>query len=316
MEATSEATFVAGTAIRLRPIPGGVEAQSPAKVNLFLELLGKRSDGYHEVETFMAAVDERDTLLAFDDESSDELVLDCDDPSVPSDSRNLVVRAAERLRREYGVTRGARLELRKSIPSESGLGGGSGDAAAALVALNRLWQLEAPPARLMAMAAELGSDVPFFLSGPAAVGRGRGEAVQPMQQRSPIPYWLVLVRPSFGLSTAEVYSRASVPAEPRSVEPIVRSWTGGDPAALGAGLFNRLQSAALVVRPELAETLDALGRLDTLLHGSCLSGSGSACFGLAKDRNAAMEAAVALTRTEAPQHAHGWVRVVSTLGGP
>ena len=153
---------------------GGVECLAPAKLNVFLEVLGKRADGYHELETLMVVVDLYDTLRVIDDPGG-AIALRCDDPSLPTGRENLVVRAAERLREASGIERGATIDLLKAIPAQAGLGGGSSDAAAALLALDRLWNLQTPPDRLDALAGEIGSDVAFFLHPPAALCRGRGE---------------------------------------------------------------------------------------------------------------------------------------------
>src|SRR5258708_30111470 len=127
----------------VRPVAGGVEAIAPAKLNLFLEVLGKRADGYHEIESLMVAVDLYDTLT-FLDEPSGRITLRCDDPSLPTGPENLVVRAAERLKVETGCRRGAMIDLHKAIPAQAGLAGGSSDAAAAREALDRLWNLQTP----------------------------------------------------------------------------------------------------------------------------------------------------------------------------
>ncbi|MDR3632818.1 MAG: 4-(cytidine 5'-diphospho)-2-C-methyl-D-erythritol kinase [Isosphaeraceae bacterium] len=273
----------------VRPTAGGVEVLAPAKLNLFLEVLGKRPDGYHELESLMVAVDLYDTL-SFADDASGRVTLRCDDPSLPTDGRNLVVKAAERLRAESGCPRGAAIELRKSIPAQAGLAGGSSDAAAALVALDRLWELNTPPGRLSELAGEIGSDVPFFLHGPAAVCRGRGERVEELAP--PRALHFVLVCPEVGLSTADVYRHVTPPARPRPIGPVVQALAGGGTAALGSCLFNRLQSPAEELAPVLRHVRDGLAELvGPSLDGSLMSGSGSAYFGLARDRGAAEDAA-------------------------
>src|SRR5262249_15967747 len=141
------------------------------------EVLGRRPDGYHELETLMVAVSLHDTVTVLDDPSG-ALSLRCSDPSLPVGGGNLVIRAAERLRAATGCLRGAGIVLTKAIPAQAGLGGGSSDAAATLAALDRLWELRMPDGPRDALAAELGSDVPFFHHAPAAVCRGRGERVE------------------------------------------------------------------------------------------------------------------------------------------
>jgi 4-diphosphocytidyl-2-C-methyl-D-erythritol kinase len=276
----------------VRDIAGGVEALAPAKLNLFLEILGKRPDGYHEVETLMVAVDLHDRL-SFTDDPSGAVTLWCDDPALPTGSDNLVVKAAERLKAATGCPRGARVGLCKAIPAEAGLAGGSTDAAAALVALDRLWGLRTPPDRLEQLAGEIGSDVAFFMRAPAAVCRGRGERVEavPLRRR----WCFVLVCPPTGLSTADVYRHLTPPERPRPVGPTRDALDQDGPAALGRSLFNRLQPVAEALRPALVRVREALADLcPSHLDGHLMSGSGSAYFGLARDRAAADDAATRL----------------------
>lgn len=276
----------------VRSIAGGVEALAPAKLNLFLEVPRRRPDGYHEVESLMVAVDLFDQLTFRDDESG-AIALECDDPELPVDGRNLVVRAAEALKRSSGVRSGARISLKKAIPAQAGLAGGSSDAAATLAALDRLWNLGTPTGRLAELAAGIGSDVAFFLHGPAAVCRGRGERVEPLSLSNSLTF--VLVAPRVGLSTADVYRRLTPPETPESIGPALDALALGDPEALGRSLFNRLQPVAEAIRPELASVRDALADLRPHLCGSLMSGSGSAYFGLARDAESAGRAADVLT---------------------
>lgn len=285
---------------------GVVECLAPAKLNLFLEVLGKRPDGYHELATVMVAVSLFDTLRLRDDPAG-RITLSCDDPALPSGAENLVVRAAEALRRAAGIERGVRIDLRKSIPAGAGLGGGSSDAAATLAALDRLWNLQTPPDRLDALAGELGSDVPFFLHGPAAVCRGRGEKVEPF--RLPAALHFVLVCPPVGLATAAVYHGLTPPDRPRPIATVQKALAANDTAALGRAMFNRLQPVAEALRPELARVRHTLEDLGPLLDGHLMSGSGSACYGLARDRPAAQAAAQRLETT--PEL--GRVLVVSSI---
>src|SRR5438132_11639998 len=159
--------------------PAALALQAPAKVNLFLEVLGKRPDGYHDLETLMVAVDVTDTLEFWPDESG-ALTLTCDAPGLTTGPDNLVLRAADRLKRHANYPGGAAIHLAKSIPMQAGLAGGSSDAATSLKGLNRLWNLGLPDAELARLAAEIGSDVAFFFAPGAAWCTGRGEKVEPM----------------------------------------------------------------------------------------------------------------------------------------
>jgi 4-diphosphocytidyl-2-C-methyl-D-erythritol kinase len=289
--------------MRLRTIAGGVEVLAPAKLNLFLEVRGRRSDGYHEIETVMAAISLHDTLT-FLDEPSGEIRLRCSDPDLPVGADNLVIKAADRLREATGCRRGARIDLVKAIPAQAGLGGGSSDAAATLAALDRLWELQMPPERLDALAAEAGSDVPFFNHAPAAICRGRGERVEPVPLTT--TYHCVLICPPVGVSTADIYRRVVPPDRPREAGPVLDALRRGGPGELGRSLFNRLQPVAEAMRPELMRVRDALAELGPLLDGSAMSGSGSAYFGLCRNSAAADSAAEILQSLGL-----GWVRVVT-----
>lgn len=264
--------------MRIESQSGPIRIQTPAKVNLFLEILGKRADGYHEICTFFVAVGLCDHL-EFEEGATGDIQLSCDDPAVPVDEANLIVRAAQLLRDRSGIERGAVIRLAKRIPMQAGLGGGSSDAAAALVGLRKLWRLALSDQELEQLAAQLGSDVPFFLNGPSAWGLGRGEILKPA--RLPTTLHFVLVCPPRGLSTAEVYRHSRVPEVPISPEPMRRAVQQGDVEAIAAHLHNRLQEAAEMLAPEVRIMRQVFERLNPLGHG--MSGSGSSYFALCRD---------------------------------
>jgi 4-diphosphocytidyl-2-C-methyl-D-erythritol kinase len=272
----------------VRPVADGVEVLAPAKLNLFLEILGRRPDGYHELESVMVAVDLHDTLHVAVDPSG-AITLSCDDPTLPTGGENLVVRAAERLKAVSGCPLGATIALAKAIPAQAGLAGGSSDAAATLLALDRLWDVRLPPDRLDALAGEIGSDVAFFRHVPAAVCRGRGERVESLSMARTLHF--VLVCPPIGLSTADVYRNLALPERPRPVGPVLEALVADRSDALGRSLFNRLQPVAERLQPALERVRDALASLGPSLDGHLMSGSGSAYFGLCRDRDAAVDAA-------------------------
>jgi 4-diphosphocytidyl-2-C-methyl-D-erythritol kinase len=263
--------------------------QAPAKLNLFFEVLARRNDGYHEIETLMCPIDLYDTLF-FREEPDGRVQLQCQQVSshaggngahpleLPQPRDNLAVRAVDLLRQQAGVSAGASLRLVKRIPTSAGLGGGSSDAAAALVAANEGWQLGWSPSELAELGAQLGSDVPFFLSGGAAVCRGRGEKVAPMEEAVGLHF--VVVRPAEGLSTAAVYAACRPAQTPRSVDAVRRAMARGDLAEVGRLLFNRLEPAAEGLSPRIGRLKNEFARLDFLGHG--MSGSGTSCFGLCR----------------------------------
>jgi 4-diphosphocytidyl-2-C-methyl-D-erythritol kinase len=272
----------------VRPGEGGIEVLAPAKLNLFLEILGRRPDGYHDLESLMVTVDLFDSLTMLDDPSG-RITLRSDDPSLPTGPENLVVKAALALKAASGTDRGATIDLRKVIPAQAGLAGGSSDAAATLVGLDRLWNLDTKPETLDTLAASIGSDVAFFRQGPVAVCRGRGEIVEPWPSFEPLHF--VLVCPLVGVSTAEVYRNLTPPTAPRGIGEVLEALEAGDLPALGRGLFNRLQPVAERLQPSLGAVGAALAGIGPTLVGSLMSGSGSAYFGLASDRDAAEDAA-------------------------
>ena len=173
-----------------------------AKLNWQLCILGKREDGFHELFTVFQTISLIDTISFA---QSRELILTCDDSSVPTDDRNLIIRAAKALQQRFGLEMGAAIHLEKRIPSPGGLGGGSSNAAVALIALNRLWELNASAANLQSVAAELGSDVPFFLSGGTAFGTGRGEIIEPVDDSN--ESYMLIVTPNISVSTKDAFER-------------------------------------------------------------------------------------------------------------
>jgi 4-diphosphocytidyl-2-C-methyl-D-erythritol kinase len=272
---------------------------------LALEVLGKRDDGYHEIATVLQAVDLFDRLTV---DPAETLSLESDDPELPTDDGNLVMRAARLLQKAAGVDRGARLRLQKRIPVAAGLGGGSSDAAAALTGLNRLWGLRWPRPRLQELAVELGMDVPFFLGTGRAVARGRGE------QLATLPggggYALVLVNPRTPLSTREVYGR--VPPgwheEPTGTDRVIEALRRRNPGVLAAALTNNLERVVEPVLPVIGRMKAALLAAGAL--GAIMSGSGPTVFGLARSLDHARQIRSRISRA-------GWACwAVRTNSGP
>jgi 4-diphosphocytidyl-2-C-methyl-D-erythritol kinase len=273
-----------------------VEVLTPAKLNLFLEVLARRPDGFHEIETLIAAIALYDTLT-FEPHAAREITLECrwahglaarglrlasvqeqgafgDLPGGPD---NLAWKAADLLRERAGEKRGARMTLVKRVPSAAGLGGASSDAAAVLVAANLGWNLGWSRARLAELAAELGSDVPFFLSCGAAICRGRGEQIEPLR---PARLQMVVVRPPVGLSTPQVYRRCRPADRPLSARDLHKALECGNAAAVGQRLFNRLQAPAAELTPWIDRLAEEFTRQGCLGHQ--MSGSGSSYFGVAR----------------------------------
>jgi 4-diphosphocytidyl-2-C-methyl-D-erythritol kinase len=260
-----------------------------AKVNLVLEVLGKRDDGYHELVTVMQAVDLSDRITL---EEADGLELRSRTPDVPSDGRNLALRAATALREAAGVTRGVRITLDKRIPVAAGLGGGSSDAAAVLLGLNRLWRLRWPVERLDEVATTLGMDVPFFLRGGTAQATGRGERIETLRGGT---LGLVLVNPRFPVSTAEMYARVTpvMYTDGRHAKALAEGLRRS-PTRVAASLYNGLQESAVAAYPPIGRIRAALLAAGAL--GALMSGSGPTVFGVARSLEHARQIRRRVTR--------------------
>lgn len=286
-------------------ISEGVRIDCPGKVNLFLEVLAKRPDGFHELETFMTAISIYDSIFVSANTTRGKISLRCDWAGglagrygqevlspLPTGEGNLVYRAAELLARESGITAGVSLRVVKRIPSEAGLGGASSDAAGTLLALNGWWGLNWERDRLAELGARLGSDIPFFLGlaqrgSLAAVCRGRGEKIEPVRGLPRLH--LVVMKPPVGLSTPAVFRRCSVPAQPRSVKAIQEVLERGRFERLGTTLFNRLQEPAEQLSPAVVALRQACDTWD--IWGHAMSGSGSSYFAVCRSAQHARQIA-------------------------
>jgi 4-diphosphocytidyl-2-C-methyl-D-erythritol kinase len=289
---------------------------APAKLNLFLEVLGRRNDGFHELETLLIPVRLYDSLsfeptpaesgrpggILFRMRPRDSWLGTLESPDrLPADSGNLVVRALELFRERTGCQRGARVELVKRIPSAAGLGGGSSDAAAVLKLANRSWGIGWAPEKLANLAAELGSDVPFFLTPGAAICRGCGERVERLA--GTVPLHVVIVKPPAGLRTPDVYRALdALPANggqeqlaarsQRCLNALSSALRRGTLVGIGQWMGNRLHSAAAALSPWIDRVGAAFAELDFLGHQ--LSGSGSAYFGICRHAQHARRLATVL----------------------
>jgi len=253
-------------------------ADTPAKINLTLRVLSRRSDGFHQLDTVFQAIDLWDTL---EFELADAITLTTDHPELAADASNLVRRAANLLQTLAGSKEGVSIRLRKRIPLRSGLGGGSSDAAATLLACARLWGLDIDVAGLEGAARQLGADVPFFLHGGTARGTQRGDRIEQLAPFGECP--LVLGIPPFGLPTSEVFKRASewltLPANSVNF-PALFGHKWQQPNDFGF-LGNDLQKGVFAIRPELRRFRKAL--LAAGASMALMSGSGSTVFGVFDD---------------------------------
>ena len=282
-----------------------VVARAPAKVNVQLSVGRREDDGYHPLATVFQAVSLWETVIAEPREDGDVTVsvelqptVTCDPGSIPLDESNLAVRAARAVAERFGIERGVDLTILKAIPVAGGMAGGSADAAAALVACAEAWETGATRAELDALAAPLGSDVPFALHGHTAVGQGRGDLLTPAMTRGEF-HWVIATQDA-GLSTAEVYAAydASIaegrrlPREPIIDEVLMAALRAGDATALGPCLSNDLEEAALGLAPHLRATLEAA--LDAGALAAIVSGSGPSIAALARSAQHALVVAAGI----------------------
>ena len=271
-----------------------IVVRANAKINLGLKVLGKREDGYHDILSVLQTLDLHDRLtLSPAPEGKTEIV--CDDPGVPGGRGNLVHQAVEALRNCTGVAQGVRVAIEKRIPTGAGLGGGSSDAAATLVALDRLWGLGLREQQLHVLASRLGSDVPFFLRRGTAVATGRGQSLQYVPWGEDVRY--VLVYPGFQVSSGWAYQnlKIALTADSRYIK-FVRFSANDERKASLAGLLDCLENDFLPLLeetyPEAKRVLEALRACDA---GACsVSGSGSTLFGVFREDGRARRAASSL----------------------
>lgn len=257
----------------------GVEALAYAKINLFLEVVRRRSDGYHDLVSVFQEIPLADRLSA--EPAEHEISLACSNPFLPTDDRNLVVRAARLLREEAGISQGIHFVLEKHIPAGGGLGGGSSDAAAALRLACRIWNLTPPPEDLARLALALGSDVPFFLQGGTCLAEGRGEILTPLRGAPRLEPILLL--PPWSISTARAYAALSpTTLGTRSISSFLRALERGDLFAMAEESFNRFEDVVFLFEPREKKLYDAVASCHPLALR--MSGSGSALWCLPGDK--------------------------------
>ena len=261
-------------------MPATLEKQSACKVNLLLNILGRRPDGFHELETVLQPLKLHDVLTF--SRIANGIELTCSEASLPTDSGNLVHRAAAAFMDAAGIRDGIRVHLEKRVPLAAGLGGGSGNAATTLLALNELFDGPLSGEQLHGIASSLGSDIPFFLQDQPALATGRGERIESLE---PFPAlaggWFLLIHPGFGVATAWAYKQLArfsmaLNGRPGRAQKLVALLQAADPAAAGGEFYNSLEAPVLEKFPLLAlfqEFLRAQG-----VPVAMMSGSGSTTF--------------------------------------
>jgi 4-diphosphocytidyl-2-C-methyl-D-erythritol kinase len=253
-----------------------IKIQAPAKINLYLEITGKRADGYHNLETIMQTVSLYDEISV--ENAASGIILECDNKEIPADGSNIVCKAAAAVKSRFNIEKGIKITLKKVIPAGAGLGGGSSDAAATLKALVKLWNIKTDKTELEKIAAGLGADVPFFLTGGAALCEGIGEIVTPLANIEKMP--IILVNPGFGVPTPSVYKNVKFPlTKTRKIHTIKKLICGGSFNKNDASIccFNRLEEFVFPSYPEIAKMKSIMADLGC---ASLMSGSGATVFGI------------------------------------
>lgn len=275
---------------------------APAKLNLHLEVLGKRPDGYHEIESLLVTISLADRVR-FRHRDEGTLVV-CDDASVGPTEHNLVQRALDLVRQESGRDEPLEVTLDKRIPAGAGLGGGSSDAASTILGLNQWWRLGWDRERMADLGARLGSDVPFFFFAPAAITRGRGERVTACSMGRPLEF--VVVTPRQRLSTAEVFAQLRLDGQIVPIEPIADALQRGDLGGMATRLHNRLQGVSLGLCEPLREIHREAATWPCMGH--LMTGSGSSYFALCESRSQAESLGRQIEQ-------HGWGSVFVVRSG-
>jgi len=281
-----------------------VHVKAPGKINVFLKVGAQLDDGYHDVAIAYQAVSLYEEVRVSESDDFHVTVGGSVELSrVPTDGANIAIKAARLLAAKTGYRGGASIEISKHVPVTGGMGGGSADAAATLIACDALWGTELPREDMLDLARKLGADVPFALTGGTAIGTGRGDELSPALAQGSFQWVLALA--DFGLSTPEVYAELDrhrerhaqdiFPVDPRpSVDTdVLQALRAGDPAMLAAAMHNDLQAPALHLQPSLTEVIE-LGEQNGALAG-IVSGSGPTVAFLAADLDAALELQVALS---------------------
>ncbi|MBI5821173.1 MAG: 4-(cytidine 5'-diphospho)-2-C-methyl-D-erythritol kinase [Verrucomicrobia bacterium] len=274
--------------------------RSPGKINFGLDIIRKRPDGFHELESLMVPLDVCDEMEFEPRDAGHGITMECDAPGLPTNSGNLVIRAAELLQRQVTVSAGAHIKLRKRLPIAAGMGGGSGNGAVALTGLNQLWQLGLTRDQLQPIAATLGSDCALFLDPKPSFCHGRGELVEALSEaeiQTLRTAHFVLINPGFGISTKWAYEqvRPFLTGRGGAIKVIRDALAGGDLPAAAHAMVNTLEGPALRKYPMLELLKESLARNGCA--GSMMSGSGATVFGVATDR-ASAECAMAAARAE------------------
>lgn len=264
-----------------------VEIDSYSKINLTLNILAKRQDGYHNIETIMQSINLADRV--FIKENKEGIKIKCNHPQVPIDDQSLAYRSAEKILNRCRVTKGVKIEIDKKIPLASGMAGGSANSASILVGINKLFTLNLSNEDLRGMGEELGMDVPFCIQNGTALAYHRGEKVTSLSPVNP-PLWIIIINPGFEIPTKWAYNNLDlnlIKREKNNTKAMLEALKGGGARGIAKNLFNSFEELIIEKYPEIGKIKDRLIEEGAL--GALMSGSGSTVFGIAQNEEQALK---------------------------
>ena len=264
-----------------------IEIDSYSKINLTLNILAKRQDGYHDIETIMQSINLADRI--FIKEEKEGIKIKCSHPLVPVDSQSLTYRSAEKILRRYRITRGVKIEIDKKIPLASGMAGGSANSASILVGINKLFALNLSNKDLREIGEELGMDVPFCIQNGTALAYHKGEKVTPLSPINP-PLWIIIINPGFEIPTKWAYNNLNLEwlkKEKNNTKGMLNALKEGELPGIAKNLFNSFEGLIIKKYPEIGKIKDRLIEGGAL--GALMSGSGPTVFGIAQNKEQALK---------------------------
>jgi 4-diphosphocytidyl-2-C-methyl-D-erythritol kinase len=264
-----------------------VEIDSYSKINLTLNILAKRQDGYHNIETIMQSINLNDRV--FIKEEKEGIKIKCNHPQVPIDDQSLAYRSAKKILSRCRITKGVKIEIDKKIPLASGMAGGSANSASILVGINKLFTLNLSNEDLRGMGEELGMDVPFCIQNGTALAYHRGEKVTPLSPVNP-PLWIIIINPGFEIPTKWAYNNfdlSLIEREKNNTKAMLEALKEGGARGIAKNLFNSFEELIIRKYPEIGKIKDRLIEEGTL--GALMSGSGSTVFGIAQNKEQALK---------------------------
>ena len=264
-----------------------IEIDSYSKINLTLNILAKRQDGYHDIETIMQSINLADRI--FIKEEKEGIKIKCSHPLVPVDSQSLTYRSAEKILRRYRITRGVKIKIDKKIPLASGMAGGSANSASILVGINKLFALNLSNKDLREIGEELGMDVPFCIQNGTALAYHKGEKVTPLSPINP-PLWIIIINPGFEIPTKWAYNNLNLEwlkKEKNNTKGMLNALKEGGLPGIAKNLFNSFEGLIIKKYPEIGKIKDRLIEEGAL--GALMSGSGPTVFGIAQNKEQALK---------------------------